>query len=154
MFAQDLKKLKTKINYFKELGIGYVHLMPLLKPRDKENDGGYAVEDYRAVDPRLGTMDDLITAVDAFRKAGISVCIDYVINHVAKEHAWAKKALANDPFYQKMFIMYDNDEIPNRYNQTVPEVLPDKCPGNFTYYPEINKYVFTHSVIFNGFKLY
>ena len=143
LFAQDLKKLKTKISYFKELGIGYIHLMPLLKPRDNENDGGYAVEDYRAVDPRLGTMDDLITTVDAFRKAGISVCIDYVINHVAKEHLWAQKALANDPIYQKMFIMYDTDEIPNLYNQTVPEVLPDKCPGNFTYYPEIKKYVFT-----------
>lgn len=143
LFCQDLKKLKTKVSYFKELGIGYVHLMPLLKPRENENDGGYAVEDYRAVDPRLGTMDDLIAAVDAFRKADIAVCIDYVINHVAKEHEWAKRALQNDPEYQKMFFMYDTEEIPNLYNQTVPEVLPDKCPGNFTYYEEINKYVFT-----------
>ncbi|MGB7595327.1 MAG: alpha-amylase family protein [Erysipelotrichaceae bacterium] len=143
LFCQDLKKLKSKVSYFKELGIGYVHLMPLLKPRENENDGGYAVEDYRAVDPRLGTMDDLIAAVDAFRKADIAVCIDYVINHVAKEHEWAKKALQNDPEYQNMFFMYDTDEIPNLYNQTVPEVLPDKCPGNFTYYDEINKYVFT-----------
>lgn len=143
LFCQDLKKLKTKVAYFKELGIGYIHLMPLLKPRENENDGGYAVEDYRTVDPRLGTNEDLIATVDALRKADIAVCIDYVINHVAKEHEWAKKALQNDPEYQKMFIMYDTEEIPNLYNQTVPEVLPDKCPGNFTYYAEIKKYVFT-----------
>ena len=92
LFAGDLKKLIEKIEYFKELGITYLHLMPLLKPRDGENDGGYAVEDYRAIDPRLGTMEDFITLVDALRKENILVCIDYVINHVAKEHAWAKAA--------------------------------------------------------------
>ena len=143
LFAGDLKKLIEKIEYFKELGITYLHLMPLLKPRDGENDGGYAVEDYRAIDPRLGTMEDFITLVDALRKENILVCIDYVINHVAKEHAWAKAALAGDPEMQARFIMYDTREMPDRFDKTVPEVLPDKCPGNFTYYPEIKKYVFT-----------
>ena len=143
LFAGNIKKLHNKISYFKDLGVNFIHLMPLLKPRAGENDGGYAVEDYRQIDARLGSMDDFVQMLDAYRKNGIYVCIDYVINHVAKEHEWAQKALNNDSDMQNMFIMYDTDEIPNQYNQTVPEVLPDKCPGNFTYYPEIKKYIFT-----------
>lgn len=143
LFAKDLKNLAKRVKYFLELGITFIHLMPLLKPREGENDGGYAVEDFRRVDPALGTMDDLIEVLDTFRKFNISVCIDYVVNHVAKEHVWAQAALNHDVEAQKMFIMFDTDEIPNLYNQTVPEVLPDKCPGNFTYVPEIGKYVFT-----------
>lgn len=143
LFAGSLKKIAQKMAHFNDLGITFIHLMPLLKPRDGENDGGYAVEDYRQIDSRLGTMDDFKVLLEEFRKNDISVCIDYVINHVAKEHEWAKEALEGDLDKQDYFIMYDTDEIPHRFNLTVPEVLPDKCPGNFTYYPEIKKYVFT-----------
>ena len=143
LFAGSLKQLASKIDYFEDLGITFIHLMPLLKPREGENDGGYAVEDYRNIDPRLGDMNDFIKLLSKFRKHNISVCIDYVINHVAKEHVWAQAALAGDVSKQAYFIMFDTDEMPNRYNLTVPEVLPDKCPGNFTYYPDIKKYVFT-----------
>ena len=143
LFAGNLKKLSQKIDYFNDLGITFLHLMPLLKPREGENDGGYAVEDYRNIDPRLGSMEDFLKLVKELRKNNIKVCIDYVINHVAKEHVWAQEALKNDKLKQDYFIMFDTDEMPNRFNRTVPELLPDKCPGNFTYYPEIKKYVFT-----------
>ena len=143
LFAGNLRKLSQKIDYFNDLGITFLHLMPLLKPREGENDGGYAVEDYRNIDPRLGSMEDFLKLVKELRKNNIKVCIDYVINHVAKEHVWAQEALKNDKLKQDCFIMFDTDEMPNRFNRTVPEVLPDKCPGNFTYYPEIKKYVFT-----------
>jgi len=143
LFSGNLKELSNKINYLKELGITFIHLMPLLKSREGENDGGYAVEDYRSIDPRLGDMEVFTSLLETLRKHQIYVCIDYVINHVAKEHTWAQMALSGNQDMQDMFIMYDTDEIPNQYNQTVPEVLPDKCPGNFTYYPEMKKYVFT-----------
>ena len=143
LFAGSIKKLSQKIDYFNDLGISFLHLMPLLKPREGENDGGYAVEDYRNIDPRLGSMDDFKKLIKELRKNNIKLCIDYVINHVAKEHIWAQEALKNDKLKQEYFIMFDTDEMPNRFNRTVPEVLPDKCPGNFTYYPEIKKYVFT-----------
>ncbi len=143
LFAGNFSKLTKKVNYFKSLGINFIHLMPLLKSREGENDGGYAVEDYQQVDSKLGSMDDFTHMLDVFRKEGIYVCIDYVINHVAKEHHWAQKALQGNKDMQDMFIMFDNDEMPNRYNKTVPEVLPVKCPGNFTYYPEIKKFIFT-----------
>lgn len=143
LFAGDIKKLIKKVDYFNDLGITFIHLMPLLKPRDGENDGGYAVEDYRKVDPRLGTDEDFVKLLDVYRENNIYICIDYVINHVAKEHGWAQEALKGDVHKQDYFIMFDTDEMPKRYNRTVPEVLPDKCPGNFTFYPEIKKHVFT-----------
>ncbi len=143
LFAGDFKKLQDKISYLNELGITYVHLMPLLKPRKGENDGGYAVEDYLDIDHRLGTDNDFKILLDKFREAGIDVCIDYVLNHTADTHEFAKKALCGDKKYQDMFYMYDNRNIPDEYDKTVPEVLPDKCPGNFTYSSEIGKWIFT-----------
>lgn len=143
LFANNLSELKTKIPYLQDLGVSYVHLMPLLKPRSGNSDGGYAVEDYRAINPSLGTMKEFQSVIQAFNTAGIAVCIDFVINHTAKEHEWAKLALAGDPTYQNMYLMYDTPEQPTWYNETVPEVLPDLYPGNFTYYDELQKYVFT-----------
>ncbi|MCR3905450.1 MAG: alpha-amylase family glycosyl hydrolase [Tenericutes bacterium] len=143
LFSENINNLINKLPYFKDLGITLIHLMPLLKTRKGDNDGGYAVEDYRSINEHLGSIEDFTYMLNIYRENGIYICIDYVINHVAKEHEWAKKALEKNKEYQDMFIMYDNDEIPNRFNQTVPEVLPDKYPGNFTYYSEINKYVFT-----------
>jgi amylosucrase len=58
-FAGTLAGVGRHLDYLAELGVTYLHLMPLLRPREGENDGGYAVADYGAVDPRLGTMADL-----------------------------------------------------------------------------------------------
>lgn len=143
LFAGSLKQLASKIDYFEDLGVSFIHLMPLLKPREGENDGGYAVEDYRNIDPRLGSMSDFTKLLSQFRAHNINVCIDYVINHVAKEHVWAQAALNGDEQKQAYFIMYDSEDIPKQFNRTVPEVLPEKAPGNFTYYPDIKKHVFT-----------
>lgn len=143
LFSSDFKGLVSKIDYFKELGINLIHLMPLLKARNGENDGGYAVEDYKDVNSQFGTLEDFKETIKAFRDHSIFLCIDYVINHVAKEHEWAKRALSGDQEMQNMFIMFDDEHMPNRFNQTVPEVLPNKSPGNFTFFPEIKKYVFT-----------
>ena len=143
LFASNFDGVIKQMAYFNELGITFVHLMPLLKSRPGENDGGYAVMDYQDVDPKLGTLYEFEHLIEAFRTNHINVCIDYVINHVAKEHQWAQKALLGDLDMQAMFIMYDTKDIPNQFNKTVPEVLPDKSPGNFTYYKEIKKYVFT-----------
>jgi len=143
LFAGDLAHLENKIPYLKELGITYVHLMPLLKPRAGENDGGYAVEDYGDIDCQLGSLTDFTHILDAFRHEGIAVCIDYVLNHTADTHLWAKKALAGEEMYQKMYEMYDTRKIPDLYDPHIPDVLPDKHPGNFTYKEEIGKWVFT-----------
>jgi amylosucrase len=117
--------------------------MPLLKPRPRPNDGGYAVMDYREVNPELGTMADLADLSAHLRAEGISLCIDLVCNHTAKEHEWAQKALAGDEAYQDYYLIYPDRTMPDRYEQTLPEIFPDFKPGNFTYYEQIDRWVWT-----------
>lgn len=143
LFSSNFTEIVKKIPYLSELGITLVHLMPLLKPRSGENDGGYAVEDFKDVDPKLGTKMEFLEMLSAFREADIDVCIDYVLNHVSDTHVWAKKALSGEQEFQDLFEMYPDRKIPDLYEKTVPEVLPVKCPGNFTYKKEIDKWVFT-----------
>ena len=131
-FARSLRGLETKLDYLAELGITYLHLMPLLQPREGENDGGYAVASYDEVDDRLGTMADLETLADSLRSRGISLCIDLVINHTASEHEWAVKAADGDPTYRAYYRIFPDRTEPDRYEQTLREVFPDFAPGNFS----------------------
>ena len=142
-FADNLASVKSKIPYLKELGVTYLHLMPLLKPRPGANDGGYAVMDYRAVNPALGTMEDLRDLATALRGEGMSLCVDLVCNHTAKEHEWASQAMAGDPVYQDYYYMFPDRIMPDQYELTLPEVFPDFAPGNFTYYENCQRWVWT-----------
>lgn len=142
-FAGNLAGVKDQIPYLKELGVTYLHLMPLLKPRPGANDGGYAVMDYRQVNPAYGTMEDLRELATALRHEGISLCIDLVCNHTAKEHEWARQAVAGDPVYQGYYYLFPNRAMPDQYEMTLPEVFPDFAPGNFTYYEACQRWVWT-----------
>lgn len=142
-FAGTLPKVLEKLDYLQELGITYIHFMPCLKPRPGDSDGGYSVMDYRAINPALGTMEEFETITAELRKRGISVCIDLVLNHTAKEHAWAKKAAKGDARYQDYYLMFDTPDLPKRYEETLVEVFPDNAPGNFTHYPDFGKWVWT-----------
>ena len=142
-FAGDLGALVGKIDYLRELGVTYLHLMPLLQPREGDSDGGYAVADYRRVRSDLGTMDDLRTLAAELRGAGISLVMDLVLNHVAAEHAWARAARAGDPTYRDYFYIYPDRTEPDRFEQTLPEVFPDFAPGSFSHSDELDGWVWT-----------
>jgi amylosucrase len=141
--AGTLRGMADHIPYLKELGISYLHLMPLLQPRSGPNDGGYAVADYREVNPALGSMADLAELAGRLRQEGISLCIDLVCNHTAKEHVWAQRAMAGDPVHQDYYLMFPDRTMPEAYEKTLPEVFPDFKPGNFTYYEAIDRWVWT-----------
>ncbi len=143
LFSGDLKKMREKIPYLKEMGINFLHLMPLLRPRDGLNDGGYAVQNFRDVDRRLGTYDDLRKLSRILHQEGINLVLDFVMNHTAKEHGWAQAAMSGHPRYQRFFHMFDDRAIPDMYEQHLIEVFPDFAPGNFSYYPQIDKWVWT-----------
>ncbi|TVQ74691.1 MAG: amylosucrase, partial [Balneolaceae bacterium] len=143
LFAGDLKKMRDKIPYLKEMGINFLHLMPLLRPRDGLNDGGYAVQNFRDVDRRLGTYDDLRKLSRVLHQEGINLVLDFVMNHTAKEHGWAQAAMSGHPRYQRFFHMFDDRALPDMYEQHLIEVFPDFAPGNFSFYPQIDKWVWT-----------
>ncbi|MCW2634262.1 MAG: alpha amylase catalytic region [Blastococcus sp.] len=135
-FCGTLTQLPGKLDYLAELGTTYLHLMPLLQPRPGENDGGYAVMDYRAVDPRIGTMDDLEDVAVALHDRGMSLCVDLVLNHTAREHRWAQGWLAGDPEFAGFYTAFPDRRMPDAYDATIPEVFPDRAPGSFTWVPE------------------
>jgi amylosucrase len=135
-FCGTLADLPDRLDYLDELGTTYLHLMPLLRPRPGENDGGYAVEDYRQVDPRLGTMADLERVARALHERDMSLCVDLVLNHTAREHAWAQGWLAGDPAYAGFYTAFPDRGMPDAYDATIPEVFPDRAPGSFSWVPE------------------
>ena len=135
-FAGTLEKLSGRLDHLAELGVTYLHLMPLLKPREGANDGGYAVADYRAVDPRVGTMDDLAKLAAELRDRDMSLCVDLVLNHTAREHPWARGWLAGDPEYADFYHAYPDRTMPDAYEATVNDVFPDQAPGSFTWVDE------------------
>ncbi len=142
-FGGDLSGVASKVDYLAELGVTYLHLMPLLKPRPGHNDGGYAVMDYRAVRDDLGTIDDLRNLATTLRAHGISLTLDLVLNHVAAEHQWAVGARSGDSFYRDYFYMFADREMPDAYERSLPEVFPDFAPGNFSYDEESASWVWT-----------
>ncbi|MCF8484374.1 MAG: alpha-amylase family protein [Rhodobacteraceae bacterium] len=142
-FAGTLKGVLDKLDYLEDLGISYVHLMPCLKPRPGDSDGGYSVMDYRQINPAYGTMAEFEEVATALRARGISLCIDLVLNHTAKEHAWAKKAAKGDARYQDYYLMFDSPDQPDAYARSLVEVFPEHAPGNFTHYPDFGKWVWT-----------
>ena len=131
-FAGNLKGVKGKLPYLQECGVNYLHLMPLLQSPKGRSDGGYAVSDFRTVQPELGSMEDLEDLADACRRAGISLCLDFVMNHTSEDHAWAQKARAGEPGYRERYFFYDSWDIPREFEKTVPQVFPTTAPGSFT----------------------
>ena len=144
-FAGNLPGVRDRLDYLRECGVKYLHLMPLLDtPADSaRSDGGYAVSDFRKVRSDLGTMEDLEKLASDCHKRGIRVCLDFVMNHTSDEHAWAKAARAGDPEAQSRYFFYDNWDIPRQYEETMPQVFPETAPGNFTYFEDIGKIVMT-----------
>ena len=142
-FAGTLEQVGSKASYLRGLGVGYLHLMPLLTPRPAPNDGGYAVMDYRSVRPDLGTVEDLCALTTTLRGEGISLCLDLVLNHVAREHEWAVAARAGDEAKRDYFHVHPDRRMPDAYEATLPEVFPDFAPGNFTWDDELAGWVWT-----------
>jgi amylosucrase len=142
-FAGTLKGVIDCVPYLAELGVTYLHLMPLLQPRPRPNDGGYAVMDYRKVREDLGTFDDIVTLTDVLRQQGISLTLDLVINHVAAEHEWARRARAGEERYRNYFHIYPDRTEPDAYERTLPEVFPAFAPGSFSWDADLNGWVWT-----------
>lgn len=148
-FAHDLAGVQEHLDHLKQLKVRYLHLMPLLKMPKDHNDGGYAVSDFRQVDERIGTMEQLSQLADLCQKNHISVCLDFVINHTSNEHEWALRAKNGEKEYQDRYLCFDDYSIPAEYEKTTPQVFPNTNPGNFIYDEQMGKYVMS---TFHGYQ--
>ena len=142
-FAGNMKGVQSKLDYIEQCNVNYIHLMPFLETPEGRSDGGYAVADFRKVQEKLGSMEDLERLTAACHKKGINVCMDFVMNHTSEDHEWAKKARQGDGEYMSRYFFYDNGDIPAQYERTVPQVFPTTAPGNFTWIEDIGHYVMT-----------
>ncbi len=143
LYAGNLAGIRARIPYFEELGLTYLHLMPLFRMPVPFNDGGYAVSSFREVRPELGTMEELAELATELRAHGISLVLDFVMNHTSDEHEWALRAKAGDTVYQGYYWMFPDETMPRRYSQTLREIFPEHAPGSFTYVAEAQRWVWT-----------
>jgi amylosucrase len=143
LFARDLAGVRAKLPYFKELGLTYLHLMPLFQASAGNNDGGYAVSNYREVNPALGSRDELEALADALRRAGISLVLDFIFNHTSDEYQWARRAQAGDPEYRAFYYFFPDRTMPDAYEAHLREIFPDEHRGAFTFRPEVNAWIWT-----------
>jgi amylosucrase len=135
-YATNLDGVRARIPYFQELGLTYLHLMPLFRAPEENSDGGYAVSSYREVDPALGDMTQLTALASELREAGIALVVDFIFNHTSNEHEWAQRALNGEKEYEDYYWVFDDRAMPDAYETTVREIFPDDHPGSFVRMPD------------------
>jgi amylosucrase len=137
-FCGSIKNLQGKLDYFEKLGVNFLHVMPVFESPEGESDGGYAVSDFRKVDQRFGTLDDLLELQKEMQQRNMYLMLDIVLNHTSHQHEWAEKAKNGDRHYQDYYYFFNDRQEPDEYDRNMPEVFPEVAPGNFTWSPECN----------------
>lgn len=111
----DIPGIVEKLDYLQGLGVDYLWLTPIFP--SPQNDNGYDVADYCAIDPKFGTMADFEYLVSQSEKRGMNIMLDMVFNHTSTDHQWFQKALAGEEKYQNYYIF--------------KEGAPDRAPTNW-----------------------
>lgn len=149
LFSDNLKGLRENIPYFEKLGVTYLHLMPLFAVPHGENDGGYAVSDYRAIHPDIGTMDELAQLTGELRERGISLVLDFVFNHTSDDHDWARRAQAGDPEYMDYYHVFPDRAEVDLYQKTLRDIFPEVRKGSFIWNDGMQRWIWT---TFNSYQ--
>lgn len=119
----DIRGIISKLDHIASLGANNIWLSPVyVSPND---DNGYDIADYKAIQPQFGTMEDFEELLAEAKKRGIGIVMDLVINHTSDEHEWFKKALAGDEKYRNYYIIRKGtkNKVPNNWGNFFAE-----CP--------------------------
>ena len=142
-FGGTFDGVAAHLDHLSDLHVTYLHLMNVLKAREGENDGGYAIVDYTDVETRLGTREQFAELADELHRRGIALCIDLVLNHTASEHPWALAAKQGSQRHRDYFLLFPDRTLPDQYERSLPEVFPEMAPGNFTWDDDLAAWVWT-----------
>lgn len=149
LFADKLAGLKDHLPYFERLGLRYLHLMPIFASPKGDSDGGYAISDYRSINPDIGSMDELAELARQLREEDISLVLDFVFNHTSDEHVWAQRARQGDPDFLDYYLTFPDRELPDQYQEHLRDIFPTIRRGSFTYDETMQRWVWT---TFNSFQ--
>lgn len=142
-FAGDLQGMHTRLDYLQQLGVNLLHLMPIFESPADASDGGYAVSNFRQVDARFGSLNDLKSLQKEMQQRQMYLMLDIVLNHTSDRHEWAVKAKEGDAFYRDFFYTYPDRTMPDAFESAMPDVFPESAPGSFTWNPEMKRWVMT-----------
>lgn len=148
-FAGDLKGLQAHLSYFMELGVNLLHIMPIMRCPEGSSDGGYAVSNFREIDPRAGTLEELQEVAATMQEHDMLLVLDVVLNHTSDEHEWARQAKAGNDLYRNYYYTFETRKVPDLFEENMPEVFPETSPGNFTWDPDMKRWVMT---VFNNYQ--
>ena len=148
-FADDLRGLQARLPYLQELGVNVLHVMSILDCPTDNNDGGYAVRNFKDIDARLGTVEDVESLAGCLKKREMLLILDVVVNHTSEEHEWAVLARRGEKRYQDYFYIFPDRQLPDSYEESMPEIFHETAPGNFTWNEEMGKWVMT---VFNAYQ--
>lgn len=87
----DIAGLRSRLDYLKDLGVDALWINPWYE--SPLNDGGYDVADYRKIDPRFGTVEEVELLISEAHERNIRIIADLVPNHTSSEHIWFQEAL-------------------------------------------------------------
>lgn len=131
----DIPGITAKLDYLQKLGIEMIWINPFYP--SPQNDNGYDISNYTAVDPLFGTMDDVSTLIREGKKRNIGIMIDLVLNHTSTEHPWFQKALAGDPFYRDFYFFREGNTDgtpPTNWESKFGGNAWEKLPDSTEYY--------------------
>jgi amylosucrase len=142
-FAGDIQGMHERLDYIQKLGVNLLHLMPIFESPADASDGGYAVSNFRQVDARFGSLNDLKSLQKEMHQRKMYLMLDIVLNHTSDRHEWAVKAKEGDAFYRDFFYTYPDRTMPDAFESAMPDVFPESAPGSFTWNPEMKRWVMT-----------
>jgi glycosidase len=149
LFAGDIRGLIDRLDYIEELGINLLHLMPMFQVPEHESDGGYAVSSYRDLEPSLGTIDDLRVLTEKMHDRGMSLVVDFILNHTSDQHQWAEMAKAGDLHYRNFYYIFPDRLESEEYQRHLRDIFPEVRTGSFTYSNDLDAWVWT---TFNSYQ--
>lgn len=111
----DIRGIIEKLDYLEQLGVDYIWLTPVFP--SPQNDNGYDVLNYTAIDSRFGTMEDMEQLIAQAEEKGIGVMLDMVFNHTSTSHEWFQRALAGEKKYEDYYIFKEGskDKMPTNW---------------------------------------
>ncbi|MCG5102526.1 alpha,alpha-phosphotrehalase [Oceanobacillus alkalisoli] len=112
----DIQGIIQKLDYIKKLGVDVIWLTPVYK--SPQNDNGYDISDYYAIDPSYGTMEDFDELLSETHQRGMKLIMDLVVNHTSTEHEWFQRAASSkDNPFRNFYVWKDgkDGEIPNNW---------------------------------------